>query len=132
MLRVHESAIRDLAVDEEVEINMGESPDVQVRLTREKTAINPARSTLLPLLPGIVLRTARLDDVSRVEVSNARDSQIQFELRLKLFGDVRVVRADRAVGTKNGQPIFRLTIPAHGTATVRYQTQHTEDSTIRQ
>ncbi len=132
MLRVHESAIRDLAVDEEVEINMGESPDVQVRLTREKTSINPARSTLLPLLPGIVLRTARLDDVSRVEVSNARDSQIQFELRLKLFGDARVVRADHAVGTKNGQPIFRLTIPAHGTATVRYQTQHTKDSTIRQ
>ena len=33
----HESGLRDIAVDEEVEIDMGESSDVQVSATREKT-----------------------------------------------------------------------------------------------
>ena len=91
----HESAMHDLAVDEEVEINLGDSPAVEV--------------------------TARKD---RVEISNARATEIHFELRLQLPEGGRVVHADHAVGTKNGRPIFRLTIPAGESATLRYQTEH--------
>jgi hypothetical protein len=90
----HESAMHDLAVDEEVEINLGDSPAVEV--------------------------TARKD---RVEISNARATEIHFELRLQLPEGGRVVHADHPVGTKNGRPIFRLTIPAGETATLRYQTE---------
>ena len=121
----HESNLRDLAVDEEVEIDMGESSDVQVTAAKEKTTIDPARTRELPLVPGVLkLRSAEVDAVNHVDVSNARATELHFELRLKLPEGGRVVRADHPVGTKNGRPIFRLTIPANETVTLRYQWQH--------
>ncbi len=129
----HESDIRDLAVDEEVEVDLGESPDVQVAVLTEKVGIDPKRVRTLPLVPGVsVLRSATLDETARVEVSNARAAAIQFELRLRLPAGGRVVRADHPPGTRNGRPIFRLTVPANGSATVRFQTEHDEDKLHRQ
>jgi hypothetical protein len=122
---LHESGMRDLAVDEEVEIDLGESPDVQVAMQREKTTIDPARIQNLPLVPGVILRSARVDDVNRVVISNARAAAIPFELRLQLPEGGRIVRADHPLGSKHGRPIFRLTIPANQSVTVRFQTQHT-------
>lgn len=122
---LHESGMRDLAVDEEVEIDLGESPDVQVAMQREKTTIDPARIQNLPLVPGVILRSARIDDVNRVVISNARAAAIPFELRLRLPEGGRIVRADHPLGSKHGRPIFRLTIPANQSVTVRFQTQHT-------
>ena len=103
----HEADIRDLAVDEEVEINMGAAPDVEVTVTKDNS----------------VTDSASPDAGRRVEISNAGDAEIRFELRLRLRDGTRLVRADPAIGTKGGRPIFRLTIPAHGAATVRYQTR---------
>jgi hypothetical protein len=60
----------------------------------------------------------------RVEVSNARAAEIQFELRLDLGEGARVTRADHALAFKNGRPIFRLSIPAGETATLRYQIEN--------
>jgi hypothetical protein len=122
---LHESGMRDLAVDEEVEIDLGESADVQVAMQREKSTIDPARIQNLPLVPGVVLRSAQVDDVNRVEISNARAAAIPFELRLQLPEGGRIVRADHPLGSKHGRPIFRLTIPANQSVTVRFQTQHT-------
>ncbi len=99
----HESSMRDLAVDEEVEINLGASPEVSVRVVKDR--VNGAAAS------------------AHVEVSNAQPAQIQFELRLQLREGTRLVGADHSPGTKNGRPIFRLTIPPHASATVRYQTQ---------
>jgi hypothetical protein len=99
----HESDLRDLAVDEELEINMGESADVQVAVRVEKTGT---------------------DSKTRVDVSNARPAAVLFELRLRLAEGRRVVRADRTMGRKNGRPIFRFDIPANGSVTLRFQTQH--------
>jgi hypothetical protein len=127
----HESNLRDLAVDEEVEIDMGESSDVQVTSNKDQTTIDSARdsarTTRLPPVPGVAeRRSATVEAVNRVEVSNARATEIHFELRLRLRlpEGGRVVRADHPVGTKNGRPIFRLTIPANGTVTLQYQWQH--------
>jgi hypothetical protein len=121
----HESNLRDLAVDEEVEVDMGDSPDVQVTAIKEKTTIDPARTHELPLVPGVLhLRSAQVETVNHVDISNARGTEIQFELRLRLPEGGRVVRADHALGAKNGRPIFRLTIPANETMTLRYQWQH--------
>jgi hypothetical protein len=92
----HESGMRDLAVDEEVEINMGESPDIRVQ-------------------------AAQVNEVSQVDISNARAAPVDFELRLQLPAGRRVARADHPVSTKNGRPIFRLTIPANQTVTVHYR-----------
>jgi hypothetical protein len=95
----HESGMRDLAVGEEVEINMGDSPDVEVTSVKESSSSD------------------------RVDVTNARPAEIRFELRLQLPEGGRVVRADHPMASKNGRPIFRLTVPANRTVTLRYQTE---------
>ena len=121
----HESNLRDLAVDEEVEVDMGDSPSVRVAAAKEKTTIDPARTHELPLVPGVQhLRSAQVEAVNHVDISNALGVGIQFELRLQLPEGGRVVRADHPLGAKNGRPIFRLTIAANETVTLRYQWQH--------
>lgn len=127
-LLLHESDLSDLAVNEEVEIKLGESPDVEVTAAKESTRIDTAQAQVLPLVPGVSLRSAKIDSVNRVEISNARGSEIQFELRLSLPQGGRVVRADHPLAMKNGRPIFRLTIPANRTVTLRYQATRTADT----
>lgn len=127
-LLLHESDLTDLAVNEEVEIKLGESPDVEVTAAKESTRIDPAQVQVLPLVPGVSLRSTKIDSVNRVEISNARGSEIQFELRLSLPQGGRVVRADHPFAMKNGRPIFRLTIPANRTFTLRYQATRTADT----
>jgi hypothetical protein len=95
-LLAHESDVRDLAIDEDVEIAMGDAPDVQVTATQAT-------------------------DSYRVDIANARSEAVRFELTLHFDDDhVRVRHADRPMGTKNGRPIFRLSIPANSTVTLRY------------
>jgi hypothetical protein len=96
-LLAHESDVRDLAVDEEVELEMGAAPDVQVDTTRDLGS-------------------------HRVEITNARAQLIPFELKLSLADDERIEHADRRVQSKNGRPMFRLKIPAHSTLTLHYRT----------
>jgi hypothetical protein len=127
----HESGLRDTAVDEELEIDMGESSDVQVSVTHEKTRIDSAQAQVLPLVPGVSLRSVAVDDVQSVEVSNAGAAGIDFELRLSLPAGARIVRADHAVGTKNGRPIFRFKVPANQVVAVRFQTQAIGDVILR-
>jgi len=106
-----ESGIRDLAVGEELEINMGASPDVEITAIREGIDATSAPA-------------AQRDVSERIEISNARSTPIQFELRLRLPEGARLMRADHPLGQKNGRPIFRLAIPAHANVTVRYQVRH--------
>jgi hypothetical protein len=126
----HESDLRDIALDEELEINVGESADVQVTATKENVSIDPG-ADMLPLVPGASVRSAKIAAANRVVISNARASKVQFELRLQLPAGAHVVRADHALGTKNGGPIFRLDVPANETVTVRYQIQRTDDRILR-
>ena len=126
----HESALHDTAVDEELEIDLGESSDVQVSMTHEKSSIDSAHAQLLPLVPGVSLRSVKVDDIQRVEVSNARSAGIDFELRVRIPEGARVVRADHPLGTKNGRPIFRFKVPANQTVTVRFQTQAAGDGIL--
>src|SRR3984957_6213974 len=127
----HESGLRDIAVEEDVEIDMGESSDVQVSLTPEETSIDSGGAKLLPLVPGLSLRSVKVEDVQRVEVSNARAAAIDFELRLSLPEGARIVRADHPLGTKNGRPLFRFKVPANQTVTVRFQSQAIGDGILR-
>jgi hypothetical protein len=120
-LLVNEAPVRDTAVNEEVEIDAGTSNDVHVVTVAEETNIDEGTAKTISLVPGISLRNVAETGTGRTEISNARSAPIEFELRMRLPDGVRVIRADHRVGTKNGQPIFRLTVPANGTLTVRYQ-----------
>lgn len=108
-LLLHESDIKDRAVGEEVEIDLGDSPDVQVTVEKETATVGPARTQAHTI---------------RVEISNARPADINFELRLQLRAAGRVVHADHPMEPKNGRPLFRLTTPANGSVTVRYQIEY--------
>jgi hypothetical protein len=128
---VGKSDVRDLALDEDVEWDLGSRTDVQVKAVKERTSIDTAHAKVLPLVPGVSLRSVGVSDGERVEITNGRSSDIQFELRLQLPEGAGVVRADHALGTKNGRPLFSLTIPANGAVTVRYQVEHTANRLIR-
>lgn len=127
----HESGIRDTAIDEEAEIDMGVSPDVQVSFNTAETRVESDKAKQLPLVPGVILRSVKVNEVQRVEVANARPAEIQFELKVPLPEGARIVRADHPVGAKNGSPIFRFKVPANEAVTVRFQTQEVQEQILR-
>jgi hypothetical protein len=127
----HESGVRDTAVNEEVEIDMGSSADVQVTRVREKISVDSAHAETLPLVPGVVLRSVKALNTERVAISNAKATDIEFEFRLRLPPGGQVVRASHAPGAKNGRPLFRLRVPANQSVTLRYQWQRAETRILR-
>jgi hypothetical protein len=125
-LVLSETPIGDLALDEVVEIGIGESPDVQVSAVAEQSGLKPEKLQNLPILPGVLhLRTAAFDIANRIEIRNARRQAIPLELRLHLTDGTRLIGAVPAPANLKGQPLFRLTVPANGSAIIRYQTEHT-------
>lgn len=92
-----ETGWRDLALNEQVEIDLGPSSAVRAEAT------GSGRS-------------------HRVEIANAEATAIAVEVSLSLEDGIRVVDARPAAGTKNGRPLFALTIPARSTGVVTYRT----------
>jgi hypothetical protein len=130
-LVVSESPLRDIAVNEEVEINAGESPDVQVTSVIERIQADPSPK-VLPLIPGVVdLRSGELQNLNRLELTNARPTPVTVELRLHLPDGTNVVRSDHVPKNRNGLPTIRLTVPAQGTATVLFQTARSTYTPVR-
>jgi hypothetical protein len=126
-LLLAESPLRDVALDEEFELALGESPDVQVEAVRERRGVSSTGRAELPVLPGMrPSRSARVDDVNRVEIRSARADAIRLELRVQLPDGTRVIAADHPLHNRNGQPLFELTIPAGSRQTIRYQTEHAQ------
>jgi len=83
----------------------------------------------LPLIPGAFsLRSSEIDSTYRVEITNARNQPSVVELRLTLNDGTRLARADHRPFMHNGHQTFRLTVPAEGSAIVRYQTVDTRYS----
>lgn len=122
-----ETTLRDLAMDEEAEFEFNGGPDIQVRQiveTRQASRLQAPLPVLpiIPLLPQINAGSRQIDQINRIEVSNARPYPVEVELRLWLEDGGQMVRADQPFGQKNGRPIFRLTVPANDTLVVRYQT----------
>ncbi len=123
-LLLREANLRDLAVNEELEVDLGTAADVQVAVVHQALQIDSAQAKRLPLLPGVTLRRVRREQMERVQISNALAASIPMELSVALSDGADVIRADHPLTSKNGKPIFRLTIPAHGTLILRYQLQY--------
>jgi hypothetical protein len=117
-LLIGESSIRDIAVDEDTALWTGSTPDIRVHQTPlSYTAQSPE---LLSLSRELTLAFRRGETLEEVEITNARAEPIPFELSLYLDEDSHVTAADQPMGTKDGRPIFRLTLPANGSVKVRY------------
>ena len=131
-LLLAQDQLADRAIDEELAIPLGTSPDVHITAITEQRAIDPAGISALSWLPGLALRSVGVQTVRRVEISNASGSEADVEVVLLLLGSGdSVVRADRPAATRHGQPIFSVRVPANGRATLRYATARTVDQRVR-
>jgi hypothetical protein len=121
-----ETTLRDLTIDEETEFRFNGGPDVQARQILEMRTLSPERGLpwlpLLRILPGVNAGTRTLEQINRIELTNAKPYDVTVEVRLYLQAGAEMIRADAPYGQKNGRPIFRLTLPANDSLTVRYQT----------
>ena len=122
-LLVGRTTVRDLAQNEKVEWRLGDAPDVQVTQVHETRVIDRQGLAPIPVIPGLLWAlSARLKDVSRVEIANASGEPRTFELRLQLPEGASLVRADHPAEVEGGRPLFRLQLPPASTTVLRYQT----------
>ena len=94
-----QGTVRDHAVGEDVEIVLG-----------------PATGVMTELRPLAFARGGR--DYELV-VTNDHDRPVRFEGELEASG--RGVRTRTRLGRRNGMPLWTVTIPANGRATLRYR-----------
>jgi hypothetical protein len=92
---------RDLAIGEKVEIELGESIDVQTR-TEE------------------LAEFAEGGGEYRLTVSNAKDRPVPFEA--EFFADGQSLDwSDERLAERDGRPLWRITVPANGSVVLRYR-----------
>jgi hypothetical protein len=103
-----EPKLADTAVGEDVELEIGESPDV----TFTQAAIDADRRDRGE-------RPVRY----RVELANARPSPAVVEVEFRVYGDRRLVRPSHRLGVKNGRSFWRAVVPANGRASLAYSVE---------
>jgi hypothetical protein len=132
-LLIGQAALHDTAVNEELDLEFGVSPDVRLRSTTYSTTITPDRSWRVPPNLRRVRRfkSATVDHIQRIEIVNARASPIPMELHLLLQNNEQLIRSDQTPVVVSGRPVFKLTVPANETVAIRYQTEHTEQAIVR-
>jgi hypothetical protein len=118
--------LRDVAVDEEFEIDVGEAPDVQINARTTDRAVDPKKLKRLRLKPHVVVRSSEVDEVHVIQITNARSAPAFVELSVVGPDGATIVEADHVLGTRNGHPTFSLTVPAEGSAIIQYRTQEIE------
>ncbi|HEX4677063.1 MAG TPA: hypothetical protein VH209_17125 [Steroidobacteraceae bacterium] len=126
-LLVNEAPLRDVAVDEEFEIDVGEAPDVRINAETADRAVDPKKLKRLRLSSRVVVRSSEVDEVHVIQVTNARSASAFVELSVLVPDGATIVEADHVPGTRNGHPTFSLTVPAEGTALIQFRTQEIED-----
>ena len=104
---VGETGLSDTAVGQDVEIYVGESPDIRAaqRMIEEIEDEN--------------------DDWSRrrfeIEVTNASPHAAKIEVELPLYDQVRIERPSRKLGQRNGRRIWIVKVKARSRARLTYQ-----------
>ncbi len=99
-MRIAEPNLSDTAEGEKIELGSGTSPDVTV--TRRSISRTNDR------------------EVVEVEIANAAPYELNFELKLPIYGNSKIVEADQAWEKRDGTPLFALKVPANGTVKIRY------------
>ena len=91
---------RDLAVGEDVEIELGESIDVRTSLVMEAEDERSA--------------------AHRLTVTNAKDRPVRFEAKLPGTAN-RISRPSARLSMRDGSALWTVTVPANGSATLSYR-----------
>lgn len=116
-----ESHIADLAVDDDVELTFGESPDVQYR-QRRLTSIRENKDG---------------DDVSRsgrfeVELTNATPERARVEVALRVYEEWNIERASSKLKLIKGRKTWVADVPANGKARLTYTLVRPKPARVRQ
>jgi hypothetical protein len=93
-----QGTVTDHAVGEDVEIGLGPAPGVQTRLT-------------------VTARTKAHSDYELV-VTNDRAEPVRFEA--EIAPGIWTLAAEARLASRNGMPLWTVTVPANGRATLRY------------
>ncbi|MGZ8347946.1 MAG: hypothetical protein ACXWUP_12625, partial [Allosphingosinicella sp.] len=93
-----EGAVRDLPVGEDVEVELGPAPGVHTELR-------------------LLERTGTAHDYELL-VSNDRDRPVAFEAEIAPGG---IASSSTRLSRRDGMPLWTVTIPANGRATLRYR-----------
>ncbi|MEI9982531.1 MAG: hypothetical protein WDN69_04565 [Aliidongia sp.] len=101
--------LADKAEDEEVELQFGDAPDLQVIQASLPVKTDP--------------RSGRGGHDNLVEIDSERRETTQFELEILLKAGEKIVDADHTMTMKNGQPLFALSIPAGDKVSVHFRTE---------
>jgi hypothetical protein len=104
-----EHGVRDVPVNEEFELPAGSASDVQVQGRHVSSTSH-----------GDIER-----DALAYTLANARPEAVAFELRLRPEGeDFRIVAESSGHILKNGDDVWRLTIPSNGSANLSFTIAH--------
>jgi hypothetical protein len=98
---IGEGAILDKAVNEEVEVDFAAATQVQALLTQTGGAEGARQTRHL------------------LTVTNPRPFPVRFEAEFVAYSGLRY-RFDRRVGRKDGRDLWAVTLPANGSAALRY------------
>lgn len=104
---VGEGGMRDYAVGEQVELEVAASADVRYSMKE----LDPAK----PGQPRDENRPRRFE----VEITNARPADAPVELVL-YSNDSKLVKPSHRLGRKDGNPMWRVRVPANGRVSLRY------------
>jgi hypothetical protein len=103
---VGEPHVADTAVGEDVELEVGESPDVTY--------------TLKWLGKAGAGRSSKRPERYRLELSNARSSAAIVEVELPIHYNQELVNPSHRLGIKNGRHFWRAVVPANGRLALSY------------
>jgi hypothetical protein len=105
---IGQGSIGDNSVGEDVEIDVGAASAVTAQIT---SGPRPSRG-------GPIVAVPAFNQEWELTVSNAHPYPIRFEAELEP-GD-RKINSATALGRRDGRPLWAVTVPANGRATLRY------------
>lgn len=101
LLLVGQGGMRDYAAGEDVELTLGQSPQVHVAVTETRS-------------------TPDWNDYE-AKVTNANPWPVTFEGMVRLYDGQKLQRPSNPLSRKFGRPTWTVTVPANGEATLRYR-----------
>ena len=99
-----EGSLRDRAIGEDVEIEVGEAPGVLAVIEDDEAAGN--------------------EDSYLLTVTNDQAVPVRYEMEFTPDEGDEVHPRGTRLGRRNGHPLWAVTIPANGRATLRYRLRH--------
>jgi hypothetical protein len=101
-----EGSVRDRALGEDVEIEVGEAPGVRAAIAEDAQADK--------------------EDYYVLTVTNDQAAPVRYEAELTPEEGDQVRARGARLGRRNGHPLWTVTVPANGSATLRYRLRMAE------